>query len=233
MIDPQRAGMPHVGGDEIAETGARGREERLGIRRREVPVLAGRRERIRRGADGHAARDRRRIGPHFGAVRRGADREIAQESRASARSRARGGRRHRIGGPRAIAGKGRSGPGAHGGARSRQCRAHRARATRAATRARARADAPRRSPRTARTAAAARRRPRRSDRIRPSAGRRPGVAGSARSMACSTRLLQLPDGRCNRRCRCAESAAMRRPCRASSARASSDAASSGTRSTSM
>ena len=80
MVDAERAGVTHIGGDQFAKRAIAGAPPCEGIGRRQIPDLSFRREPIRRRADHGAARQIGGIGPSFGAVGRRAHREIAVKS---------------------------------------------------------------------------------------------------------------------------------------------------------
>ena len=82
MVDAERTGVAHVDGEEMRE-GLRRRGD--GVRGRQAPDLSVGRERVGRCADRHAACEIARAGPGLGAVRRGADRDVAVEAEAEAR----------------------------------------------------------------------------------------------------------------------------------------------------
>ena len=79
MVDPQNPGMPHIG----AQTGDERREalpaQHQRIDRRQPPILPGAVQRVGRRADRGGGRHQLLIGPGFGAVGVGADREVAIE----------------------------------------------------------------------------------------------------------------------------------------------------------
>ena len=85
VVDAQRPGMAHIGGEQLAEgRAARARlDERIG--RRQGPDLAFAREQIRRSADGHAAREIAARRPDLRAIGRRADGKIAVEPQRQAR----------------------------------------------------------------------------------------------------------------------------------------------------
>ena len=80
VIDPQHAGVPHVGAQDRAQGGPALARAGQRIERRQAPVLPFGGKRIGRRSDGDLARERASMRPGFGAVWRGADREIAVEA---------------------------------------------------------------------------------------------------------------------------------------------------------
>ena len=80
MVDPDRAGVAHVGRDQRAERREPLLLEGERIERRQAPVLPGRPERVRRRSDRKAGREALRVGPDLRAARIGADREVAVEA---------------------------------------------------------------------------------------------------------------------------------------------------------
>jgi len=79
VVDPDRAGVAHVGLDE----GAEGREpvalHRQWVEGRQAPVLALGRQQVRRRADRNLVGEALGMGPDLGAAPVGADREVAVE----------------------------------------------------------------------------------------------------------------------------------------------------------
>ena len=180
VIDPQHAGVAHVGAVERSEPApalARARER---IGRRQVPVLALRGERIGRRADGGADREFVRARPALRAVGRGADREIAIEADFEPR-RLRARRRRGelpIGEP--LAEQREADVVGVLGRLRRRAASHRRRASRRASGANPRRGARARSPRRWRSGATFRRPRRRSRRNRRRADRRGARRGRAR-----------------------------------------------------
>ena len=80
MVDPQAAGMAHVGADEIDEAGIGVLAQRMGIEGGQTPVLAGRVEDVRRRPDMHARHNDVRARPSLCAGAVCADGEIAVET---------------------------------------------------------------------------------------------------------------------------------------------------------
>ena len=79
VIEPQRAEVPHVGRHQVAERPVSLGDQRIGILRRDAPVLSLQRQRIRRRSDSGAHAVQRLVGPGFRTARIHADGVVAVE----------------------------------------------------------------------------------------------------------------------------------------------------------
>ena len=80
MVDPQPAGVPHIGAHQLDKAAIGLLAQRARVERRQPPSLAGRIEDVRRRADLGARHHRRVVDPGLGAGPVGADRKIAVQA---------------------------------------------------------------------------------------------------------------------------------------------------------
>ena len=77
MVDAQRAGVPHVGAQQLDEAAIAARPQALGMRRRQTPLLARLRAGVGRRADVQRVHHEVPLGPGLGTRSVGADGEVA------------------------------------------------------------------------------------------------------------------------------------------------------------
>ena len=92
MVDPQYAGMSHIGAQRRDQRREAAPPQGQRVERRQPPILAGAAQRVGRRADRGARHDQLLVGPGLGAVRIDPDREVAIEAERQPGLASRGGR---------------------------------------------------------------------------------------------------------------------------------------------